>query len=258
MRICTKGKTHRDVDFRVSAMQAIQMLIQAETGDMGDDMIIRNSDNTLHPGINSRRSVLKWAGAAAVAAVAFGVDVPGLRLSQAFAQAGVDLGSGDLGVLNYAYALEQLEAAFYTQVLASPYGGMTRGERSLLQDIKAHEISHRSLFAHALGGNRIPDLTPNFSAIDFSSRDSVLSTASTFEDLGVAAYNGGGAAIQSPKYQASAIVSVEARHAATIHAIIGSSDPVDGKGLDQALAPSQVLPMAAPFIATPVTASQLS
>ena len=207
----------------------------------------------------SRRSMLKWAGAAAVAAVAFGVDVPGLRLNQAFAQAGVDLGSGDLGVLNYAYALEQLEAAFYTQVLASPYGGMTRGERSLLQDIKAHEIAHRNLFAHALGGNRIPDLTPNFAAIDFSSRESVLSTASTFEDLGVAAYNGGGAAIQSPRYLAIAgsIVSVEARNAATIHAIIGSSDPVDAKGLDQALAPSQVLPMAAPFIATPVTASQL-
>ena len=29
---------------------------------------------------------------------------------------GIDLGSGDTGILNYAYALEQLEAAFYTQV----------------------------------------------------------------------------------------------------------------------------------------------
>ncbi len=27
---------------------------------------------------------------------------------------GVNLGSGDTGVLNYAYALEQLESAFYT------------------------------------------------------------------------------------------------------------------------------------------------
>ena len=31
----------------------------------------------------------------------------------------VNLGSGDPGVLNYAYALEQLEAAFYTQLVAS-------------------------------------------------------------------------------------------------------------------------------------------
>ena len=28
-----------------------------------------------------------------------------------------DLGTGDVGVLNYAYALEQLEAAFYTNVV---------------------------------------------------------------------------------------------------------------------------------------------
>lgn len=208
---------------------------------------------------NSRRSVLKWAGLTAAAAIAFGVDVPGLKLSQAFAQAGVDLGAGDVGVLNYAYALEQLEAAFYTQVLASPYGGMTRGERSLLADIKAHEIAHRSFFANSLGGSRIPNLTPNFSAVDFSSKDAVLKTAATFEDLGVAAYNGGGAAIQNPQYLAAAgsIVSVEARHAATIHAIIGDFGPVDQSGLDQALLPSQVLPQAAPFIATPVTASQL-
>ena len=32
---------------------------------------------------------------------------------------GVDLGSGDVGILNYAYALEQLEAAFYIQVIAT-------------------------------------------------------------------------------------------------------------------------------------------
>ena len=37
--------------------------------------------------------------------------------------ADVNLGTGDTGVLNYAYALEQLEAAFYTQVVASFYAG---------------------------------------------------------------------------------------------------------------------------------------
>ena len=210
-------------------------------------------------GSNSRRSILKWAGVTAVAAVAFGVNVPGLRLSQAFAQAGVDLGAGDLGVMNYAYALEQLEAAFYTQVLSSPYAGMTGGERSLLRDIREHEAAHRSFFAKTLGGNRIPDLTPNFSAVNFADRSSVLTTASTFEDLGVAAYNGGGAAIQSPKILAAAgsIVSVEARHAETIRNLIGTPGVVDAQGLDRAFLPSQVLPQVAPFIATPVSASQL-
>ncbi len=41
----------------------------------------------------------------------------------------VDLGSGDVGILNYAYALEQLEAAFYTQVITTPYIGMAGSRR---------------------------------------------------------------------------------------------------------------------------------
>ncbi len=51
-------------------------------------MTRRNRNATNDNDVASRRSVLKWAGVTAVAAVAFGVDVPGLRLSQAFAQAG--------------------------------------------------------------------------------------------------------------------------------------------------------------------------
>ncbi len=218
-------------------------------------------------GRSSRRSVLKWAAAAAASAVVFGVNVPGLRLNEAFAQAGaVDLGGGDVGVLNYAYALEQLEAAFYTQVIANPYQGMSGYERSVLTDIRNHEIAHRAFFANALGRNRIPNLTPNFSAVNFASRQSVLTTASTFEDLGVSAYNGGGQAIKNPRYLAAAgsIVSVEARHAAILRDLISplsssfaGIDVVDFSGLDVARAPSQVLMAAAPFIATPITATQL-
>ena len=44
----------------------------------------------------------------------------------------VSLGSGDVGVLNYAYALEQLEAAFYVQVLATPYANMPADEKAAL------------------------------------------------------------------------------------------------------------------------------
>lgn len=214
-----------------------------------------------------RRSFLKLAGMTAAAAVAFGVDIPGLRLNEAFAQTGaVDLGGGDVGVLNYAYALEQLEAAFYTQALATPYAGMSGYERSVLRDIRDHEIAHRAFFAKALGRNRIPNLQPNFTAVDFADRRSVITTASTFEDLGVSAYNGGGAAIRNPAYLAAAgsIVSVEARHAAVLRDIISPLsanfagwDVVNINGLDVARPPSQVLPMAAPFIATPVSAGQL-
>lgn len=227
-------------------------------------IIGRNDTAGLEP---PRRVVLKWAAMAMASAAVFGVDVRGLGLPSAFAQAGaVDLGSGDIGVLNYAYALEQLEAAFYTQVLASPYSGMNKYERSVLSDIRGHEVAHREFFKKALGAKRIPDLAVNFKAVDFSSRDSVLKTAITFEDLGVSAYNGGGAAIENVKYLAAAgsIVSVEARHAAILRDVLSSmsasfagDDVVDAAGLDVARVPSQVLPLAAPFIATPVTATQL-
>ena len=215
----------------------------------------------------SRRTILKWAGLTAASAVAFGVNIPELKLDKAFAQAGaVDVGGGDLGVLNFAYALEQLEAAFYTQVVASPYEGMSGYERSVLRDIRDHEIAHRQFFAKTLGSNRIPNLTPNFSAVNFASRQSVLTTASTFEDLGVSAYNGGGQALTNPAYLAAAgsIVSVEARHAAILRDLImplsssfAGPDVVDFSGLDVVRPPSQVLAAAAPFIATPLSASQL-
>ncbi|WP_460586563.1 ferritin-like domain-containing protein, partial [Hymenobacter arcticus] len=68
----------------------------------------------------------------------------------------------------------------------------------------------------------IKALTPNFAAINFNDRTSVLSTAKAFEDLGVAAYNGAGQYIQSATYLyiAGKIVSVEARHAAIIRDLV--------------------------------------
>lgn len=214
-----------------------------------------------------RRSFLGYAAAAASAAVAFGVDVDGLKLPQAFAEAAaVDVGSGDFGILNYAYALEQLEAAFYTQVLATPYAGMSSYEKQVLTGIRDHEMTHRDTLALTLTVLAIPALTPNFSRVNFNSRASVLGTAKAFEDLGVSAYNGGGMYITNPIFLAVAgsIVSVEARHAALIRDMLhpystsfAGDDIVDRAGLDVARVPSQVLPIAAPFVATPLSASQL-
>ena len=105
---------------------------------------------------------------------------------------GTNLGSGDVGVLNYAYTLEQIEAAFYTKVFESPYAGITASESALLGDIRDHEVAHREFFKAALAAGAIPALELDFSSINFSSRDSVLGTAKAFEDLGVSAYNGAG------------------------------------------------------------------
>ena len=179
----------------------------------------------------------------------------------------VDLGSGDIGILNYAYALEQLEAAFYTQVIASPYTGITDAEKTLLTDIRDHEIIHREFFKAALGTNAISALVPNFKTINFTDRSSVLNTAKTFEDLGVSAYNGAGPLITDVNYLAIAgkIVSVEARHAAAIRDLLnpksadfaGDDVVTPSNGLDQTRSPATVLPLAQPFVRTQITANSL-
>ena len=216
-----------------------------------------------------RRGFLRMSAATMSVAIVSGVE---LNLNEAFAQrgaalgGGVDLGSGDFAVLNYAYALEQLEAAFYTVVLERPYGGMNRYDAQVLTGIRDHEIAHREFFRSALGSNAIPDLQVDFRRVSFGSRQSVLTTARTFEDLGVSAYNGAAGLISNPQYLAAAgtIVSVEARHAALIRDLLNplgtafaGDDVVNRAGLDVARSPSQVLPKAAPFVRTPISASQL-
>lgn len=167
----------------------------------------------------------------------------------------IDLGKGDTGILNYAYALEQLEAAFYTKVAQSPYSGITAAETALLTDIRDHEVAHREFFKKALGAAAIPALSVNFSGIDFSKRDAVLATAKAFEDLGVSAYNGAGALIDDKNYLllAGKIVSVEARHAAYIRDLISNGSfadntVIDANGMDQAKSPADVLMIAQSFL----------
>ncbi|MCE6992302.1 ferritin-like domain-containing protein [Dyadobacter sp. CY323] len=178
----------------------------------------------------------------------------------------VDLGSGDIGVLNYAYALEQLEAAFYTQVIATPYAGMTDAEKTILTDIRDHEVIHREFFKTALGDKAIKGLTPNFAAIDFTKRDAVLGAAKLFEDTGVAAYNGAGKLIKDDGYLllAGKIVSVEARHAAVIRDLIkpksadfAGDDILNGDGMDKAVAPADILAAVKGYVKDTITGANV-
>ncbi len=232
-----------------------------------------------------RRDFLKWSGAGVLGAVALGActdDTDVRSITEVVTEvdtvtvnppppptfAGVTLNfSNNFGVLNYAYALEQLEAAFYTAVVANASFNtiFAENERRILTDLRDHEIAHREFFERAipaLGGTLIPDLTPNFDAINFGSRDSVLVTARAFEDLGVAAYNGAGPLLSNDEQGrtlltvAGKIVSVEARHAAAIRDLLaprtGAFAP---QAFDDAFTPQQVLATAAPFIRNVVTAT---
>lgn len=207
-----------------------------------------------------RRSFLQYAGAGAagIALIAAGCkkdhgNDPSL---------GVDLGTGDIGILNYAYALEQLEGAFYDAVVKTPYANISATELALLTDIRDHELAHREFFKKALNTSAIQALEVNFSSINFNDRTSVLATAKAFEDLGVSAYNGAGKLIKSQDYLVTAgkIVSVEARHAALIRDLINNGDfssNVDVNGLDQARAPKDVLAIAQAFIKTTINGNNL-
>ncbi|UGU15135.1 ferritin-like domain-containing protein [Sinomicrobium kalidii] len=187
-----------------------------------------------------------------------------------------DLGSGDLGILNYAYALEQLEAAFYTRVMDGSYWMNASAEEKLvLEDLYKHEVIHREFFKAAITAavngdtNKVlPELEFDFTSVDFNNRDSVLATARVLEDTGVAAYNGAGTFLQTPDYLviAGKIVSVEARHAAAIRSLymddakaFAGDDIIDVNGLDLAKPPSEILDAVGQtgFIKTEFTANRL-
>lgn len=233
--------------------------------------------------VNKRRQFLKLSGMAVIGSglmMACSNDDDGYMEPEP----GIfDLGAGNLGILNYAYALEQLEAAFYTKVLDGSYwAGATAMEKKILEDVYNHEVIHREFFKTAITAVAPKDIVPmlefDFSSVDFSSRDSVLGTSKILEDTGVKAYNGAGklidvsdAAGMAYLTLAGKIVSVEARHASAIRDLInpGSQDfagddiliGISGtdKAFDKAAEPADVLAEvgATGFVVTPFTANNL-
>jgi hypothetical protein len=205
----------------------------------------------------SRRKFLRFSGVTASVLVAGGL-LPNFGLDVALA---TDLGEGDVGVLNYAYALEQLEAEFYTKVTDSPFTGITPQEAKTFAEIRDHEIAHREFFKTTLGGKAISEIEVDFSGVNFNNRASVLDCADSFENLGVAAYNGVGHLIKNVDYLVATgtIVSVEARHAAMIAELLhgpsaasAGAGHISTQGLDAAMPPREVLAKAKPFIKTPL------
>lgn len=239
-----------------------------ETLTKQDEQFIEDG-GTLNAKIQ-RRSFLRYAGAGAAAMGVLAAckkhdDTPAVITT------GIDLGVGDVGVLNYAYALEQLEAGFYiTAVQSSGFASLSATEKAYLTDIRDHEVLHREFFKAALTAAAptaiIPSLKPDFSSIDFTTRAGILAQAKAFEDTGVSAYNGAGYLIKDPNYLvlAGKIVSVEARHAATIRDLISygsfaDSTVLTSTALDTSRTPGQVLVIANTYLAagSKITANSL-
>lgn len=232
----------------------------------GQELEMLQKENSILTASLHRRSFLQYAGAGAAGIALIAAGCKKDRNDMPPVTGGVTLDfKDDFGVLNYAYALEQLEAAFYIQVASNPPSGFSAIEKQYFQDIQFHEIAHREFFKNALGTAAIGSLAVDFSSINFTDRSSVLNAAKAFEDLGVAAYNGAGVRIKTDAYLvlAGKIVSVEARHAAYIRDLISPGsfsgpDVVDATtGLDQALTPDKVLVAAGKYIKTKVNVINL-
>jgi rubrerythrin len=134
----------------------------------------------------------------------------------------------DTRILQLVLQLEHTQVAFYEQALQQ--AGLKDGLRDFAQTALGHERQHLAAIQKALGANALPK-----PAFDFGqkakSADAFVQAAIALEDIAVAAYNG-----QAPNLTkgtlaaAAAIVSVEARHAAWVRALVGqvaAPDPVD-------------------------------
>lgn len=207
---------------------------------MKHEINLPGADEFAHP--QTRRGFFKaLAVAGAGAAVATTATT-----RNAYAQSG----SGDLKIANFALTLEYLEATFYAKALDA--GVLSGDALSYIQAIGDHESQHVDALVGLIkqfGGTPTakPDFT--FPSDAFSSQDSVLKLASTFEPVGVGAYLGAAPLIQSPDVLAAAgsIAGVEGEHVVAINNLIGVLPPAQ-EAFPKALTKDEVLSAVAPFL----------
>jgi ferritin-like protein len=206
----------------------------------------------------SRRRFFQLAG---------GIAGAGILLSACHgrtAATDISLGSGDVGLLNYVYILQQLEADFYTQAVSTYYNTISSSELVLMTDLRDQEIAHKKFIQAILGNNAIPDILPNFSAATFADRASLLTFAFQLEDLVISGLNG---VVQfftntTHIYSLSKMVTAEARHSAYLRDILspnsfGNSSVISSNGLDQTASPGTVIAKAKAYTLSKIDSSTL-
>ncbi len=165
----------------------------------------------------TRRTLVKGAALSIPAATALNL------LGTRFAGAQASDFANDVEVLQYALTLEHLEAEFYRQANAA--GLLSGKEADYLQRIGADEEAHVVAIwttVEQLGAVPVPPPGVDFGQA-FASRESLLDSAFTFENVGVSAYLGAAGFISDPAIlqAAAGIFGVEARHAAILGSISG-------------------------------------
>lgn len=198
---------------------------------------------------SSRRKLLKCGlyglGAAAL------TTVPKAVFAQSQTPLTLTFNANDFGILNFALLLEELESSFYNAVVRSGKITVPR-ELEYIRALGVHEATHVTFLRKVLGSNvlfRSRDISYNPAGLAalLTDRDTILSTAVSLEDTGVHAYNGAGPSLVDPTYilAAGSIVSVEARHAAGVRALL--QRPVTEPDSDRAISDAQLTPELNPF-----------
>jgi rubrerythrin len=157
------------------------------------------------------RSAFLVRGALATAA-AYGAGAAGSFVARALAQTS----TSDIDILNFALALESVEAGLYKAALSK--AKLSGALRSLATELGDHEQQHAAALSQAItqaGGSPAKAPSASYSIGD---QNSFLALAQSLEETGVSAYNGAIPALQSPDLMlaAGSIAQVEARHAAAI------------------------------------------
>ena len=218
----------------------------------------------------SRRGLLKW-GLLGVGTFALS-SVPKALRAQTPTVRTLTFNADDVGILNFALLLEEIEATFYQAAVNS--GRVTNArEVEYLRSIGNNESEHATFLRSVLGNNvafQTNDLSLNQSALAnlLRDRDTILNTAITLEDLGVHAYNGAGTRLTNPTFllAAGSIVSVEGRHVAGLRSLQGrpvtelpseqkvsdanlvaAINPVRGRAYDELFTPRQVVEVVRSF-----------
>ncbi len=180
-----------------------------------------------------------------------------LALAGAGAAAGTAIFAGrasaqttDVDIANFALTLEYLEAEFYSRAVDS---GVLSGEVvGIVQNLADHEQQHVDAIVGLLqqaGAEPVEKPQFTFPQDAFSSQDSILNLANTFEPVGVGAYLGAAPLIQSPDILAAAgsIAGVEGEHVVTVRNVLGLL-PAANEAFPQALTQEEVLAAVAPFL----------
>ncbi len=221
-----------------------------------------------------RRKFLTTAGVVAAGMLATGMltPAPALAVTPALKFSNIP-GTGDIKVVNFALALEDLEADLYVQALQRLTTGGTNklGKKitglnlspnqpdvAYVKEFGVVERQHRDLLRATLGSAAITQFKYDFNMQNLT-RKQVVDLIYTAERTGVGAYLGAIPFFQTRTYLqlAGSIQGTEARHTAVIAAVLNrlfreglEVAPLasDNSGIDRPIQPDVVLAAISPFI----------